>query len=153
MHKPHTANLRHHACLCYMGFCQLRSGLTCFLRHTCRAHFWAHLFSAISNSKLQSNQAQLHIPFLPPAPPSCPPPPLPSRENPLVSLSVLPDCCCSQSILCHRLQQVRNLWSEIPHIQKAVEKLSKECMDLLNKIFVVDDKKRITIEAIKSHPW
>ena len=26
-------------------------------------------------------------------------------------------------------------------------------MDLLNKIFVVDDKKRITIEAIKEHPW
>lgn len=56
-------------------------------------------------------------------------------------------------MLCHRLQQVRSLWSEIPHIQKAVEKLSKECMDLLNKIFVVDDKKRITIEAIKEHPW
>lgn len=54
---------------------------------------------------------------------------------------------------CHRLQQVRSLWSEIPHIQKAVEKLSKECMDLLNKIFVVDDKKRITIDAIKEHPW
>lgn len=52
-----------------------------------------------------------------------------------------------------RLQQVRSLWSEIPHIQKAVEKLSKECMDLLNRIFVVDDKKRITIEAIKEHPW
>ena len=48
---------------------------------------------------------------------------------------------------------MRSLWSEIPHIQKAVEKLSKECMDLLNRIFVVDDKKRITIEAIKEHPW
>lgn len=56
-------------------------------------------------------------------------------------------------LLAHRLQQVRSLWSEIPHIQKAVEKLSKECMDLLNRIFVVDDKKRITIEAIKEHPW
>ncbi len=67
-------------------------------------------------------------------------------------------CCIMQAcvnticLLC-RLQQVRSLWSEIPHIQKAVEKLSKECMDLLNRIFVVDDKKRITIEAIKEHPW
>ena len=61
---------------------------------------------------------------------------------------------CQHSLICLcRLQQVRSLWSEIPHIQKAVEKLSKECMDLLNRIFVVDDKKRITIEAIKEHPW
>lgn len=59
----------------------------------------------------------------------------------------------TQSVCLCRLQQVRSLWSEIPHIQKAVEKLSKECMDLLNRIFVVDDKKRITIEAIKEHPW
>lgn len=61
-------------------------------------------------------------------------------------------CINTVCLLC-RLQQVRSLWSEIPHIQKAVEKLSKECMDLLNRIFVVDDKKRITIEAIKEHPW
>ncbi len=61
-------------------------------------------------------------------------------------------CVDTVYLLC-RLQQVRSLWSEIPHIQKAVEKLSKECMDLLNRIFVVDDKKRITIEAIKEHPW
>ena len=52
-----------------------------------------------------------------------------------------------------RLQQVRSLWSDIPHIQKAVEKLTPECMDLLNKVFVVDDKKRITIDHIKEHPW
>ena len=48
---------------------------------------------------------------------------------------------------------MRSLWSDIPHIQKAVEKLTPECMDLLNKVFVVDDKKRITIEHIKEHPW
>ncbi|DBA96843.1 hypothetical protein WJX82_009463 [Trebouxia sp. C0006] len=64
-----------------------------------------------------------------------------------------PDPNTSEAHLEVWLQQVRSLWSEIPHIQKAVEKLSKECMDLLNRIFVVDDKKRITIEAIKEHPW
>ncbi len=75
-----------------------------------------------------------------------------------VSIACLMRCMmqgmCHYSLICLcRLQQVRSLWSEIPHIQKAVEKLSKECMDLLNRIFVVDDKKRITIEAIKEHPW
>ena len=52
-----------------------------------------------------------------------------------------------------RLQQVRSRWSEIPHIRQAVERLSADCMDLLNKIFVIDEKKRITIEGIKAHPW
>lgn len=65
--------------------------------------------------------------------------------------------CAEQSVtamsLSCRLQQVRQRWSEIPHIRMAVEKLSKECMDLLNKIFVIDEKKRITIEQIKLHPW
>lgn len=31
--------------------------------------------------------------------------------------------------------------------------LSPEVTDLLNKIFVVDEKKRITINDIKKHPW
>ena len=68
-------------------------------------------------------------------------------------------CVCLSVSVCRamydacRLQQVRSLWSDIPHIQKAVAKLTPECMDLLNKIFVVDDKKRITIDHIKEHPW
>lgn len=31
--------------------------------------------------------------------------------------------------------------------------LSPECTDLLNKIFVIDEKARITIAQIKEHPW
>lgn len=64
-----------------------------------------------------------------------------------------PDPNTSEAHLEVWLQQVRQRWSEIPHIRMAVEKLSKECMDLLNKIFVIDEKKRITIDQIKLHPW
>ena len=31
--------------------------------------------------------------------------------------------------------------------------LTPECLDLLDKIFVIDEKKRITIEQIVAHPW
>ncbi|KAG0166942.1 serine/threonine-protein kinase KIN2 [Apophysomyces sp. BC1034] len=31
--------------------------------------------------------------------------------------------------------------------------LSKDCVDLLTKLFVVDPKKRATLSAIRSHPW
>jgi serine/threonine protein kinase len=31
--------------------------------------------------------------------------------------------------------------------------LSPECMDLLNRVFVLDEKMRISIDGLKSHPW
>ena len=31
--------------------------------------------------------------------------------------------------------------------------LSPECMDLLNKIFVINQDQRITVPNIKAHPW
>ena len=31
--------------------------------------------------------------------------------------------------------------------------LSPECTDLLNRIFVIDEKKRITVPEIKQHAW
>ena len=31
--------------------------------------------------------------------------------------------------------------------------LTPECTDLLNKIFVIDEKKRITVQEIQGHPW
>lgn len=31
--------------------------------------------------------------------------------------------------------------------------LSKECMDLLNQIFVIDSTKRISLQGIKDHAW
>ncbi|KAK9809119.1 hypothetical protein WJX72_009585 [[Myrmecia] bisecta] len=64
-----------------------------------------------------------------------------------------PDPNTSEAHLEVWLQQVRSRWSEIPHIRQAVEKLSKDCMDLLNRIFVIDEKKRITVAEIKQHPW
>ena len=36
---------------------------------------------------------------------------------------------------------------------EAVKKLSPQCKDLLNKIFVIDAKKRISIEEIENHLW
>lgn len=31
--------------------------------------------------------------------------------------------------------------------------LSPECIDLLNRIFVIDEKERISLQQIKAHPW
>ena len=31
--------------------------------------------------------------------------------------------------------------------------LSPECVDLLNRIFVIDEKERISLAEIKAHPW
>ena len=38
-------------------------------------------------------------------------------------------------------------------LQTLCVQLSVECKDLLNKIFVIDAKKRISIEQIEKHPW
>lgn len=51
------------------------------------------------------------------------------------------------------LQQVSKRWNEVPHMEAAIKKLSPECKDLLNRIFTIDAKKRITLEQIKKHPW
>jgi serine/threonine-protein kinase SRK2 len=64
-----------------------------------------------------------------------------------------PDPNTSEAHLEVWLQQVRQPWTGLPHIKAALGKLSPECTDLLNKIFVIDDKKRICVPAIKAHPW
>ena len=64
-----------------------------------------------------------------------------------------PDPNTSEAHLEVWLQQVRQPWTGLPHIKAALNKLSPECTDLLNKIFVIDDKKRISVPAIKAHPW
>lgn len=51
------------------------------------------------------------------------------------------------------LQQVSKRWSDVPHMAEAVKKLSPEIKDLLNRIFVIDAKSRVTIQQIKRHPW
>ncbi|KAL6779334.1 SNRK2I [Auxenochlorella protothecoides x Auxenochlorella symbiontica] len=64
-----------------------------------------------------------------------------------------PDPNTSEAHLEVWLQQVSKRWSEVPHMAEAIKKLSPECKDLLNRIFTIDAKKRITIEQIKQHPW
>eukprot|EP00887_Chlorella_sp_A99_P003726 scaffold7.g3726.t1 len=64
-----------------------------------------------------------------------------------------PDPNTSEAHLEVWLQQVSKRWSEVPHMAEAVKKLTPQCKDLLNRIFVIDAKKRITIEDIERHPW
>lgn len=64
-----------------------------------------------------------------------------------------PDPNTSEAHLEVWLQQVSKRWSEVPHMAEAVKKLTPECKDLLNRIFVIDATKRITIEKIERHPW
>ncbi|BDA43928.1 Serine/threonine-protein kinase SRK2H [Coccomyxa sp. Obi] len=64
-----------------------------------------------------------------------------------------PDPNTSEAHLEVWMQQIRTPWTDIPHIKNMVEKLSPEVTDLLNKIFVIDEKARITIAQIKEHPW
>lgn len=64
-----------------------------------------------------------------------------------------PDPNTSEAHLEVWLQQVSKRWSEVPHMAEAIKKLSPECKDLLNRIFVVDAKKRISIDDIERHPW
>jgi len=40
-----------------------------------------------------------------------------------------------------------------PALPRARAQLTPECMDLLNKIFVIDQNQRITVPNIKAHPW
>ena len=64
-----------------------------------------------------------------------------------------PDPNTSEAHLEVWLQQVSKRWSEVPHMAEAVKKLSPEIKDLLNRIFVIDASKRVTIQQIKRHPW
>ena len=52
-----------------------------------------------------------------------------------------------------RLQEVSKNWSESSFIAHNVQALSPEVRDLLDKIFKVDPKKRITVRGIMEHPW
>lgn len=52
-----------------------------------------------------------------------------------------------------RLQEVNKQWNESPFIADNVNQLSPEARDLLDRIFVLDPTKRITIPDIMHHPW
>lgn len=51
------------------------------------------------------------------------------------------------------MQQNRFSWRESPAVAESARKLSLECQDLLDKMFDRDEKRRISIERIKSHRW
>lgn len=52
-----------------------------------------------------------------------------------------------------RLQEVNKTWKESPFIRDNRDALSAEVCDLLDLIFVVDPRKRITVPEIMKHPW
>eukprot|EP00882_Tetradesmus_deserticola_P006747 GHRQ01007102.1.p1 GENE.GHRQ01007102.1~~GHRQ01007102.1.p1 ORF type:complete len:413 (+),score=168.08 GHRQ01007102.1:275-1513(+) len=51
------------------------------------------------------------------------------------------------------IQQIRTSWQESPHNNSAVSKLTRDCRDLLDKMFDVNQDSRITIDDIIRHPW
>lgn len=51
------------------------------------------------------------------------------------------------------LEHIKFHWTENPKNADAVKHMSPELVDLMNKIFEVDEAKRITMEEIKEHPW
>eukprot|EP01025_Chloroclados_australasicus_P057464 TRINITY_DN7162_c0_g1_i1.p1 TRINITY_DN7162_c0_g1~~TRINITY_DN7162_c0_g1_i1.p1 ORF type:complete len:429 (-),score=26.56 TRINITY_DN7162_c0_g1_i1:444-1730(-) len=51
------------------------------------------------------------------------------------------------------LQQIKSSWRENPRVSRYAARLSPECRDLLDKIFQLDESKRLTIAQIKEHPW
>ena len=44
-------------------------------------------------------------------------------------------------------------WSDSPVLKEHVHLLSPECRDLLDRIFVTDPKRRITVPQIMEHPF
>eukprot|EP00210_Caulerpa_lentillifera_P007428 g7099.t1 len=51
------------------------------------------------------------------------------------------------------LQQIKSKWRENGRIRDAAKRLSSECQDLLDHIFELDERRRMSIENIQSHPW
>ena len=53
----------------------------------------------------------------------------------------------------NRLQQIKQKWRESTRIKEAAVRLSPECRDMLDKVFELNEKRRCSVEDIKSHPW
>lgn len=92
-----------------------------------------------------------------------------TKESQMDIWCVLYMCCADSHVVC-RVQQMTRKWNELPQLAKALRnvrciqytyilmrayhlQLSPECLDLLNRIFVVDHAQRITVEEIRAHPW
>ena len=50
-------------------------------------------------------------------------------------------------------EQIRIHWTENERNKEIVKRMSPECKDLLDQIFKIQERERITIEQIKTHPW
>lgn len=51
------------------------------------------------------------------------------------------------------LQQMKTKWRENARVRDAAAKLSPECRDMLDHIFDLDEKRRMSVDDIKAHPW
>lgn len=51
------------------------------------------------------------------------------------------------------LQQIKSKWRENARVRDAAGRLSQNCRDLLDHIFDLNEKRRMSIEDIKAHPW
>ncbi|GMH37429.1 hypothetical protein BSKO_05302 [Bryopsis sp. KO-2023] len=51
------------------------------------------------------------------------------------------------------LQQIKSKWRENARVRDAAAKLSPECQDMLDHIFDLNEKRRMSVEDIKAHPW
>lgn len=50
-------------------------------------------------------------------------------------------------------EQIRIHWTENPRNKDIVKHMSPECVDLLDRIFQLNESKRIKIPEIRQHPW
>jgi serine/threonine protein kinase len=50
-------------------------------------------------------------------------------------------------------EQIRIHWTENERNKEIVKRMSPECMDLLDRIFKIAEKDRITVAEIKQHAW
>lgn len=50
-------------------------------------------------------------------------------------------------------EQIRIHWTANERNKDIVKRMSPACMDLLDRIFKISEKERITVEEIKKHPW
>jgi serine/threonine protein kinase len=60
---------------------------------------------------------------------------------------------CFITCLSCRDQQLTRPWHNSRFVEPYIPKLSAECIDLLNKMLVVDPANRISLSALEQHPW
>jgi len=64
-----------------------------------------------------------------------------------------PDPFTSEAQIEVWLQQIKTNWRQNDRVSEVAKHLSPECQDLLDHIFDLDERKRLSTESIRSHPW